>query len=77
MEGIHADDLPKIAKTFDDCFSEKLPFELKYRVLHPGKGYVWLHNKAKPNFTPEGQFIGYIGSCVVVNDVLDEYEIPK
>ena len=77
MEGIHADDLPKIAKTFDDCFSEKLPFELKYRVLHPSKGYVWLHNKAKPNFTPEGQFIGYIGSCVVVNDVLDENEIPK
>lgn len=68
-DGVHPDDLGKTVKIFDDAFAEKLPFELKYRVLHHNTEYVWLHNKAKPNFTPEGQFIGYIGSCVIINEV--------
>lgn len=71
-DGVHPDDLPKTLKMFEDSFSEKLPFELKYRVLYQNKEYVWLHNKAKPNFTPEGQFVGYIGSCVAIQEVNEE-----
>lgn len=71
-DGVHPEDLPKALKLFDDCFAEKLPFEMKYRVLFQNKEYVWLHNKAKPNFTPEGQFVGFIGSCVVISEVTQE-----
>lgn len=71
-DGIHPDDLTKTHKIFDKAFAEKLPFELKYRVLYHDTNFIWLHNKAKPNFTPEGQFIGYIGSCVVINEMMDE-----
>lgn len=71
-DGVHPDDLQKTVKTFDESFAEKLPFELKYRVMHHDKDYVWLHNKAKPNFTPEGQFMGYIGSCVTIREVTEE-----
>ncbi|HWJ30365.1 MAG TPA: PAS domain-containing protein, partial [Flavisolibacter sp.] len=71
-DGVHPDDLPKARKLFDESFAEKLPFEFKYRVLYQNNHYVWLHNKAKPNFTPEGQFLGYIGSCVTINEVSDE-----
>lgn len=71
-DGVHPDDLPKALKMFEESFGEKLPFELKYRVLHQNKEYVSLHNKAKPNFTPEGQFVGYIGSCVVISEVATE-----
>lgn len=71
-DGVHPEDLHRILKIFDESFAEKLPFELKYRVLHHHKDYVWLHNKAKPNFTPEGQFVGYIGSCVIINEVMEE-----
>lgn len=70
-DGVHPDDLGKTIKIFEDSFSEKLPFELKYRVLHHNQEYVWLHNKAKPNFTPEEQFMGYIGSCVVIQEVME------
>jgi len=68
-DGVHPDDLGRTVKIFDESFAEKLPFELKYRVLHQNKEYVWLHNKAKPNFTPEGQFVGYVGSCVVTRNI--------
>ena len=70
-DGVHPDDLKRVIKTFDDSFSNKVPFELKYRVQHHEKEYIWLHNKAKANFTPDGQFIGYIGTCVVIQEVLD------
>ena len=70
--GVPPHDDKKRVKTFDDSFADKMPFELKYRVLHHDKDYVWLHNKAKPNFSPEGQFLGYIGSCVVISEVTEE-----
>lgn len=70
-DGVHPDDLTFILKKFNVHFAEKLPFELKYRVLHNNSEYVLLHNKAKPNFTPEGQFLGYIGSCVIISEVLE------
>lgn len=74
-DGVHPDDMTKTTKTFDDCFAEKLPFELKYRVLHHNEDYIWLHNKAKPNFTPEGLFLGYIGSCVTIQEVQEERNV--
>jgi two-component system CheB/CheR fusion protein len=70
-DGVHPDDLPKTMKTFDNSFADKMPFELKYRVQHHDKDFLWLHNRAKPNFTPEGQFLGYIGSCVVIKDITE------
>lgn len=70
-DGIHAEDLPRTLKIFNDSFADKMPFELKYRVLSRDSEYLWLHSKAKPNFTPEGQFIGYIGSCVVINEIIE------
>ena len=66
-DGIHPEDLQRTLDIFNESFAEKLPFELKYRVQHHNEEYVWLHNRAKPNFSPEGQFLGYIGSCVVMN----------
>ncbi|OLY91726.1 two-component system, chemotaxis family, CheB/CheR fusion protein [Cnuella takakiae] len=69
MDDVHPEDRPRLKKLFDDCFQEKLPFELKYRVLYHDTEYKLLHNKAKPNFSPEGQFLGYIGSCVVIQEI--------
>jgi two-component system CheB/CheR fusion protein len=71
-DGMHPEDLPRMEKKFEKSFLNKLPFESKYRVLHHNNEYIWLHNKARPNFSPEGQFMGFIGSCVVINDVLEE-----
>ncbi|MDQ3844859.1 MAG: PAS domain S-box protein [Bacteroidota bacterium] len=71
-DGMHPDDCERTLKIFNDAFDHKLPLEFKYRVQHQHNDYVWLHNKAKANFTPEGQFMGYIGSCVVIQEVLDE-----
>jgi two-component system CheB/CheR fusion protein len=66
FEGVHPDDLGHCIKIFDTSFAEKKPFELKYRVQGADGEYKLLLNMAKPNITPEGEFLGYIGSCVEI-----------
>jgi two-component system, chemotaxis family, CheB/CheR fusion protein len=65
-EGVHPDDLGRCIKTFDSSFAERKPYEMRYRVQNANGEYKLLLNKAKPNITPEGEFLGYIGSCVEI-----------
>jgi two-component system, chemotaxis family, CheB/CheR fusion protein len=67
-EGVHPDDLPVAVKTFDAHYAEKKPFEFKYRVMRYDGVYHCLLNKSKPNFDHEGEFLGYISSCVDIQD---------
>jgi len=66
-EDIHADDEKGTRKKFDDAFQKKKEFTLQYR-LKKGKDYKLLLSKGKPNYSTEGKFIGFIGSCVEIPD---------
>lgn len=64
-EDIHADDEKGTRKKFDDAFQKKKEFTLQYR-LQKGKDYKLLLSKGKPNYSTDGKFIGFIGSCVEI-----------
>lgn len=68
-EGIHPDDLAMCVKTYDKGYRNKEPFEFKYRVQRYDGEYKLLLNKSKPDYDHEGQFLGYISSCVELNDL--------
>ncbi|RYY95456.1 MAG: PAS domain S-box protein, partial [Chitinophagaceae bacterium] len=63
-EHIHPDDLGRCQQTYTAHFEKKLPFTIQYRLLRKDGVYRRILDKATPNFTPEGQFTGFIGSCV-------------
>ena len=65
---IHPDDLQRCMKTYESCFKDKTPYTLEYRLLRHDGQYRWVLDNAKPNFTPEGQFTGFIGSCIDIHD---------
>jgi two-component system CheB/CheR fusion protein len=67
-EGMHPDDVQNCTQAFDDAFQEKKPFMVEYRLHRHDGEYRWILAKAKPNFTPEGQFTGYIGTCVDIHE---------
>jgi two-component system CheB/CheR fusion protein len=67
-EGVHPDDLPLAVKTFDANYADRKPFEFKYRVMRYDGEYRVLLNKSKPNFDHEGEFLGYISSCVDIQE---------
>lgn len=63
-DGAHPDDVERCVKTYDESFREKKPFQLTYRLKYRNDGYRTILNHAKPNFDADGNFMGYIGSCV-------------
>jgi two-component system, chemotaxis family, CheB/CheR fusion protein len=67
-EGVHPDDLALCVKTYDKHYKNKEPFEFKYRVQRYDGEYRLLLNKSKPNYNHDGEFIGYISSCVELNE---------
>jgi len=67
-EGVHADDINACTQAFDEAFDEKKPFVVECRLQRYDSEYRWILARGKPNFTPEGQFTGYIGTCVDIHE---------
>ncbi len=67
-EGVHPDDLERCLKIYLEHFNVRAPFEMEYRLRYHDGTYRWLSDSGKPLFTPNGEFIGYIGSCYDLHD---------
>jgi two-component system CheB/CheR fusion protein len=66
--GIHPDDFEKESEKFEISFSKKQPFVMQYRVKRADGEYFWLLTHAKPFYSNDGHFDGYIGSCIELLD---------
>ncbi|RYD98201.1 MAG: PAS domain S-box protein, partial [Sphingobacteriales bacterium] len=65
---VHPEDMERCVKTYYAHFDQKLPYSVEYRLLRYDGVYRHILDKATPNFTPEGLFTGFIGSCVDIED---------
>jgi two-component system CheB/CheR fusion protein len=63
IEEMHPDDDRNIRHVFEESFENKKPFTARYRIRANGKFRLIL-SKGKPDYTHEGHFAGFIGSCV-------------
>jgi len=74
---IHIDDLPHYIEIFNRHFDLRLPFQCEYRLKRADGIYRWILDVARPTFSQEGIFTGYIGSCIEIHDrklMLEEFE---
>jgi PAS domain S-box-containing protein len=67
-ENIHADDLDRCLQTYNTSFDERRPFSMEYRLERHDGEYRWLLDRGIPLFGSEGEFTGYIGSCVDITE---------
>jgi diguanylate cyclase (GGDEF)-like protein/PAS domain S-box-containing protein len=67
-EGIHPDDFQRCTNTYLDAFIERREFEMEYRLRRANGEYGILWDHGVPRFTPAGEFLGYIGSCVDITE---------
>jgi two-component system CheB/CheR fusion protein len=67
-EHIHPEDHERCQKTYDTHFDQKLPYSVEYRLLRHDGVYRRIVDKATPNFSPFGQFTGFIGICVDIEE---------
>lgn len=69
MEGLHSDDYSFRKKTLEESYVSRKSFQVEYRLLHRSGKYRWLLDSGVARFTPNGSFIGFIGSCLDITDL--------
>jgi PAS domain S-box-containing protein len=71
-EGVHRDDLQKCLKTYTQAFDARKAFVMQYRLKRNDGEYRWISDHGVPRYDADGAFVGYIGSCVDVTDLLSK-----
>jgi PAS domain S-box-containing protein len=67
-EGVHPDDLEKCVQTYLSSFHAREPFSMEYRLKRFDGQYRWILDRGVPRHAEDGQFAGYIGSCIDISD---------
>jgi len=76
VEGVHPDDYQRCMDTYLTSFDGRIDFKMEYRLRKANGDYGWLLDNGVPRFTPAGEFVGYIGSCIDITDRKNsEYEL--
>lgn len=73
-EGVHPDDLDKCLKIYLGTFQKREVFEMEYRLRRHDGRYRWIFDRGVPFKGPDGQFAGYIGSCIDVTEKVEARE---
>ncbi len=67
LEGVHPEDRERFSMVYGEHFNAREPFEIDYRLKRHDGVYRWIMDRGIPLSGAEGNFIGYIGSCVDIN----------
>jgi PAS domain S-box-containing protein len=67
-EGVHPDDFDRCLKIFLDNFGRRQAFEMEYRLRRHDGVYRYIFDRGVPFWDDQGEFAGFIGSCVDVHE---------
>lgn len=65
---IHPDDREHCLNTCLGALVTTQPFKLEYRLRRYDGVFRWIQDSGVPRFTEDGEFLGFIGTCVDVTD---------
>jgi PAS domain S-box-containing protein len=68
LEAVHPDDRGWSGQTFLAANERREAFRLEYRLKRADGTYRWAIDAATPRFGAGGEFIGYIGSVIDINE---------
>ncbi len=71
-DGVHPEDLDKCFDTYTEAFDARKPFVMQYRLRRNDGDYRCISDNGVPRYDADGAFVGYIGSCVDVTDLLSK-----
>jgi PAS domain S-box-containing protein len=68
-DGIHADDLARLLASLQMALVRREPFTIEARLRRHDGEYRWMRASGMPHVAADGTLIGYVGSCLDIDDV--------
>ncbi|MBK9713397.1 MAG: PAS domain S-box protein [Kouleothrix sp.] len=68
VAGIHPDDRQRCMAIYRSALGERRPFTMEYRLRRADGEYRWVLANGAPRWASDGSFVGYIGSCVEIDE---------
>jgi diguanylate cyclase (GGDEF)-like protein/PAS domain S-box-containing protein len=68
IAGIHEDERDTFLFECNKAFDAREPFKMEYRLLRHDGQYRWLLDTGHPRYNKDGEFLGFIGSCVDIHE---------
>ncbi|MBI5250172.1 MAG: PAS domain S-box protein, partial [Desulfomonile tiedjei] len=67
-EGVHPEDFDRCLETYMSAFERREEFSMEYRLQRFDGEFRWIWDIGVPRFSSDGEFSGYIGSCIDVTE---------
>ncbi|MFW6237956.1 MAG: PAS domain-containing protein, partial [Halanaerobiales bacterium] len=77
IEGVHPEDRERCVDIYMEHFQDRKPFRMTYRLLRKDGEYRWIDDTGVPFYDDEGEFLGFVGSCVDVTDKIKGAQYRK
>jgi PAS domain S-box-containing protein len=67
-EGVHPEDLARFGELYREAFATRRPYTTEYRLRRYDGAYRWILANGVPRHAPSGEFEGFIGTCIDIDD---------
>jgi C4-dicarboxylate-specific signal transduction histidine kinase len=67
-QGVHPDDIERCLDTYLSAVQNRSSFSMEYRLRRGDGGYGWLADSGVPRLAPNGELLGYIGTCFDITE---------
>jgi PAS domain S-box-containing protein len=69
LDGVHPKDLDGCRDAYGRAVERREHYRLEYRLRRADGSYRWLLESGEPRFTPDGSYVGHIGSAIDITDL--------
>jgi PAS domain S-box-containing protein len=67
-DNLHPADFDRTLDTYHAAFDARRPYEMEYRLQRDDGAWRWLLERGCPHVGPNGEFVGYIGTCIDITE---------
>jgi PAS domain S-box-containing protein len=68
VAGVHPDDLQRCLEIYVAAFDRREKFSMEYRLRRHDGTYRWILDEGTPRYGSSGEFVGYVGHCLDINE---------
>jgi PAS domain S-box-containing protein len=67
-DNVHPADFDRTLDTYHAAFDARRPYEMEFRLQRDDGAWRWLLERGTPHFGPQGEFVGFIGTCIDITE---------